>query len=101
LSSIARCAPNIASYADLLAAGSTAEGKRSKKKKRKSVATADASVDADAAEDPLYVEHDWRLRLKVGSCIARHFAAQLAPFCFIAESSLLHLTPLPYYVIDK
>lgn len=53
--------------------------KKSKKKKRKSEAAAPEEVQAGPSpiDDPLYVEHDWRLRLKVRSllyCICMQMA---------------------------
>ncbi len=48
-----------------------AAGKKSKKKKRKSEAAAaeEGPAAPSPADDPLYVEHDWRLRLKVSSLV--------------------------------
>lgn len=45
-----------------------AAGKKSKKKKRKSEGAVpeDGQAAPSPADDPLYVEHHWRLRLKVG-----------------------------------
>lgn len=45
-----------------------AAGKKSKKKKRKSEGALpeDGQAAPSPADDPLYVEHHWRLRLKVG-----------------------------------
>ena len=46
-------------------------GKKSKKKKRKSEAATPEEGQAGPSpmDDPLYVEHDWRLRLKVRSLL--------------------------------
>ncbi|PRW61623.1 hypothetical protein C2E21_0211 [Chlorella sorokiniana] len=58
-----------------LSDSSIAAGKKSKKKKRKSeaVAAEEGQAAPSPADDPLYVEHDWRLRLKVIRALHRCF----------------------------
>lgn len=55
-------------------------GKKSKKKKRKSEAATPEEGQAGPSpmDDPLYVEHDWRLRLKVRSLLCCTGCMQMA-----------------------
>ena len=80
------------------AAGASGSGK---KKKRKSAAAAGADADGGAApaaaDDPLLLEHDWRLRLKViralHRCLLYDSGAAAGGARFLDDQRFLRLLP--------